>query len=228
MIPASHDSICVETQFAEKTSEGRHRDILYYQGEGNLSDGKAVARAANKNGGSLVAEASYQFADGCNAFSGKVGVSYTGPWWLVDLVGGPSRTVYSSNARSAGENYTALAIESGAYVQPIKFGVYDTDRLFIGGGYGFESYKTDSRETVFDDGSKRNMRSWGNYGYLHAGVLYEHRFFATGHSLYVRAEWREKSLIIQNTSTETKSAFELTVGFKLGIGRKVVNNHLGK
>ena len=220
---AALDRKAVETRFEYNVTDGHRRDVRGYQLSTAIDspDGKAIKKAADKDGWAVQAEASYQLAEHCNAFSGRAGLSYTGKWWMVDLMGGATRTFFSENAteENALTKYWAYGTEAGLWLQPFKFDWADCNRLYFGGGVGWEWYQTDSRETEVGF-----LQSEGNYIYPHAGVQFEHRFFATGNSLYVKAQWRQKKLVIQNDDREVSNCFELSVGFRFGFMRNRVSH----
>ena len=221
-----------ETQFTYNLSADRRKDVIGYKSDdvreaykdvrGNA--GVVVEKAADKDGWSVEAQASYQVAEDCNAFGGSLGLAYTGSWWQVYVNGGVTRTLYTENANRAGENYWAYKAESGLLLQPFKFDRFDQNRLFIGGGCGWEHYNTDSQVWTGDDGQIYDLSSRGNYMYLHGDIKFEHRFFATGNSLYAKLQVREKKFIYQNADAKSKLAFEFAVGMNLGIFRHRINN----
>ena len=215
------DKKAVETRFEYGITDGRRRDVRGYQLSHAIDspDGKVIKRAADKDGWGVQAEGTYQLASGLYAFGARGGLSYTAPWWQIDLMGGVTRTVYSDNAEHAGQKYNAFNSEVGLWLQPFKFGKYDQVRIWFGGGAGFEHYKTDSQET-----EAGFMQSEGNYIYPHAGVEGEYRPFATGNSIYVKTQWRQKKLIIQNADREVSNCFEISIGFRFGVGRNRINH----
>ena len=217
------DRKAVETRFEYDITDGHRRDVRGYQLSTavNSPDGKVIAKAADKDGWAVQAEASYQLADHCTAFSGRAGLSYTGKWWMVDLMGGATRTFFSENATedNAMTKYWAFGSEAGLWVQPFKLDWADCNRLYFGGGVGWEWYQTDSRET-----EAGFLQSEGNYIYPHAGVQFEHRFFATGNSLYVKAQWRQKKLVIQNEDMEVSNAVNISLGYRFGFLRNKISH----
>lgn len=218
---ADLDRKAVETRFEYDITDGRRRDVRGYQLSHAIDspDGKVIKKAADKDGWGVQAEGSYQLASGLYAFGARGGLSYTAPWWMVDLMAGVTRTVYSDNAVHEGEKYNAFNSEVGLWLQPFKVGKYDQIRIWPGGGIGWEHYKTDSRET-----EAGFMQSEGNYIYPHAGLQVEYRFFGTGNSLYGKAQWRQKKLIIQNADREVSNCFELSLGFRFGVGRNRISH----
>ena len=232
---AAIDRKAEDSQFTHNLTEGRkanRKDIKGYKSDdvremynsvrGNA--GVVVEKSADKDGWSVEGQASYQVAEDCNSVGGSLGLAYTGSWWQVYVNGGITRTLYTENANHAGQDYWVYKAESGLLVQPFKFDRYDQNRLFIGGGCGWEHYKTDSQEWTGDDGQVYDMSSAGNYMYLHGDIKFEHRFFATGNSLYAKCQVRQKKFIYQNADTKSKLALEFAVGMNLGIFRHRINN----
>ncbi|MBP3687419.1 MAG: hypothetical protein J6J35_03535 [Alphaproteobacteria bacterium] len=224
-----------ESQFTYNLTKNRkanRKDVIGYKSDdvreiynndrGNA--GVVVAKAADKDGWSVEAQASYQVAEGCNTVGGSAGVAYTGSWWQVYVNGGITRSMYTENADHAGQDYWAYKAESGLLVQPFKFDRYDQNRLFIGGGCGWEHYVTDSREWTGENGELYDLSSEGNYLYLHGDLKFEHRFFATGNSIYAKLQLRQKKFIYQNADTKCKLALEFAVGMNLGFFRNRINN----
>lgn len=123
-----------------------------------------------------------------------------------------------------GQKYWNYRTEATLGLQPFKFDRWNQNRLFLVGGIGFEFYKTDSKEIITDDGEKLSFRSWGNSLYPTAGIRFEHRFFATGNTLFVNAQWRGLTSVIQNSDSESYNAFVVTVGFNFGVARDKVHS----
>jgi hypothetical protein len=215
------DRKAVETRFEYNITDGRRRDVRGYQLSHAIDspDGKVIKKAADKDGWGAQAEATYQLASGLNAFGAKGGLSYTAPWWQVDVMAGVTRTSYSANAERAGKKYNAFNSEVGLWFQPVRVDKYNQVRFWIGGGGGWEHYLTDSRET-----EAGFMQSEGNYIYPHVGVKLEYRFFATGNSLYFKAQWRQKKWVIQNDGNDKANALEITVGGTLGFLRDIISH----
>jgi hypothetical protein len=215
------DKKAVETRFEYNITDGRRRDVKGYQLSHAIDspDGKVIKKAADKDGWGVQAEGTYQLASGLNAFGAKGGLSYTAPWWMVDLMAGVTRTSYSANAERAGKKYNAFNSEAGLWFQPARVDKYDQVRIWIGGGVGWEHYLTDSKET-----ESGFMQSEGNYIYPHVGVKLEYRFFATGNSLYFKAQWRQKKWVIQNDGNDKANALEITVGGTLGFLRDIISH----
>lgn len=224
-----------ESQFTYNLTKNRkenRKDVIGYKSDdvreiynndrGNA--GVVVKKAADKDGWSVEAQVSYQVAEGCNTVGGSAGVAYTGSWWQVYVNGGVTRSMYTENADHAGQDYWAYKAESGLLVQPFKFDRYDQNRLFIGGGCGWEHYVTDSREWTGENGELYDLSSEGNYLYLHGDLKFEHRFFATGNSVYAKLQLRQKKFIYQNADTKCKLALEFAVGMNLGFFRNRINN----
>lgn len=232
---AAIDRKAEDTQFTHNLVKNRkenRKDVVGYKSDdvreiyndvrGNA--GVVVEKSADKDGWSVEGQASYQVAEGCNTLGGALGLAYTGSWWQVYVNGGITRTLYTENANHAGQDYWAYKAESGLLVQPIKFDRFDQNRLFIGGGCGWEHYLTDSQTWTGEDGQVYDMSSEGNYLYLHGDVKFEHRFFATGNSIYAKLQVRQKKFIYQNADLKSKLAFEFAVGWSFGFHRNKVNN----
>jgi len=218
---ADLDRKAVETRFGYGLTDGHRRDVRGYQLSHAIDspDGKVIKKAADKDGWGAQAEATYQLASGLNAFGAKGGLSYTAPWWQIDVMAGVTRTSYSANAERAGKKYNAFNSEVGLWFQPVRVDKYNQVRFWIGGGGGWEHYLTDSRET-----EAGFMQSEGNYIYPHVGVKLEYRFFATGNSLYFKAQLRQKKWVIQNDGNDKANALEITVGYNYGVGRNRINH----
>lgn len=229
------DQKAEESQFTYNLTKNRkenRKDVVGYKSDdvreiyddvrGNA--GVVVKKAADKDGWSVEGQASYQFAEDCNTLGGSLGLAYTGSWWQVYVNGGITRTLYTENANHAGQDYWAYKAESGLLVQPFKFDRFDQNRLFIGGGCGWEHYLTDSQTWTGENGEVYDMSSEGNYMYLHGDIKFEHRFFATGNSIYAKLQIRQKKFIYQNADLKSKLAFEFAVGMNLGFFRNRINN----
>lgn len=214
------DRKAVETMFEYDITSGHRRDVRGYQMSTSMDspDGKAIKKAADKDGWAVQVEGAYQYADQCCAFTGLAGLSYTGKWWQVSLMGGATRTFYSDNAIHDGK-YWAYGTEATLWLQPFKFDKFDQHRLYLGGGTGWEWYRTDSKET-----ERGFLQSEGNYIYPVLGVQYEYRMFATGNSFYAKLQWRQKKLIVQNADREVSNALEVSVGFRLGFMRNRISH----
>lgn len=210
----------VETQFVEKLYDENKRDTYY----ANTAEGKIALRSANKYGWAFGAYAGVQLADHVNSPILGAEASYSRSWWeaAVRFEGGQNKL--NGNAVHAGEKYWNYRTEATLGLQPFKFDRWNQNRLFLVGGIGFEFYKTDSKEIVGDNGEKLEFRSWGNSLYPTAGVRYEHRFFTTGNTLFVNAQWRGLTGVVQNSDAENYNAFVVTVGFNFGVARDKVHS----
>lgn len=227
---AALEETSVDTRFTEAVVGRDSKRDTYYAicdsvkgvSEDDPDAGKVVLRSADKYGWGVNFYAGYQLAENVNSPVVGAGLEYNRSWWAVGLQGEVGKSKYTHNAVNAGKDYWSFRAESWAAVQPFKFDAYNQNRLFFFGGIGFESYETDSKETTDDAGNKVSFRSWGNYMYPTAGVRFEHRFFSTGNSLYLTAQWRRLSGIIQNSSSERYNALMLSVGFNFGVFRNKV------
>ncbi len=232
--PVKKDSLykaSVKTRFVEKLYDDKKRDTYYAYCDSvpgvSYSDpnaGKIVLRGADKYGWGVNLYAGYQMAEHVNSPVAGAGLEYTRSWWGAYLNGEAGYSKYTHNAVKAGEKYWSFRAESALMLQPFKFDSFNQNRLFFFGGIGFESYETDSKTYVDEEGKASDFRSWGNYMYPTAGLKFEHRIFSTGNSLYLTAQWRGLEGIIQNSGSEKYNAFMMTVGFNFGIFRNKVAN----
>lgn len=216
----------VETRFAEKAFDDASRDTYYAYSdsvagvsEGDLNAGKVVLRSANKYGWGVNLYAGWQFAEHVNSPIIGAGLEYSRSWWAGILNAEAGYSKYTHNAVNAGEKYWSFRTEALAALQPFKFDAYNCNRLFLFGGIGFEWYSTESKPYTDEAGNEYMFKSWGNFLYPTAGIRFEHRFFSTGNSLFVSAQWRQLSGVIQNASTERYNALMLSVGFNFGFFR---------
>ncbi len=216
----------VNTRFAEKAFDDAARDTYYAYSdsvagvsEGDLNAGKVVLRSANKYGWGINLYAGWQFAEHVNSPVIGAGLEYSRSWWAAMLSGEAGYSKYTSNAVNAGDKYWSFRTEALAALQPFRFDAYNQNRLFLFGGLGFEWYSTESKPFTDEAGNEYEFKSWGNFLYPTAGIRFEHRFFSTGNSLFVSAQWRQLSGVIQNASTERYNALMLSVGFNFGFFR---------
>ncbi len=216
----------VETRFAEKAYDDASRDTYYAYSdsvagvsEGDINAGKVVLRSANKYGWGVNLYAGWQMAEHINSPIIGAGLEYSRSWWAAMLSGEAGYSKYTSNAVNAGDKYWSFRSEALAALQPFRFDAYNQNRLFLFGGLGFEWYSTESKPFTDEVGNEYQFKSWGNFLYPTAGIRYEHRFFSTGNSLFVSAQWRQLSGVIQNASTERYNALMLSVGFNFGFFR---------
>lgn len=216
----------VNTRFAEKAFDDAARDTYYAYSdsvagvsEGDLNAGKVVLRSANKYGWGINLYAGWQFAEHVNSPVIGAGLEYSRSWWAAMLSGEAGYSKYTSNAVNAGDKYWSFRTEALAALQPFRFDAYNQNRLFLFGGLGFEWYSTESKPFTDEAGNEYEFKSWGNFLYPTAGIRFEHRFFSTGNSLFISAQWRQLSGVIQNASTERYNALMLSVGFNFGFFR---------
>lgn len=216
----------VETRFAEKAFDDASRDTYYALADsvrdvsaGDINAGKVVLRSANKYGWGINLYAGWQFAEHVNSPVIGAGLEYSRSWWAAMLSGEAGYSKYTSNAVNAGDKYWSFRTEALAALQPFRFDAYNQNRLFLFGGLGFEWYSTESKPFTDEAGNEYMFKSWGNFLYPTAGIRFEHRFFSTGNSLFVSAQWRQLSGVIQNASTERYNALMLSVGFNFGFFR---------
>ncbi len=216
----------VNTRFAEKAYEDAARDTYYAVAdsvagvsEGDINAGKVVLRSANKYGWGVNLYGGWQFAENVNSPVIGAGLEYSRSWWAGILNAEAGYSKYTSNAVNAGDKYWSFRSEALAALQPFRFDRYNQNRLFLFGGIGFEWYSTESKPYTDEVGNEYMFKSWGNFLYPTAGIRFEHRFFSTGNSLFVSAQWRQLSGVIQNASTERYNALMLSVGFNFGFFR---------
>ena len=216
----------VNTRFAEKAYDDAARDTYYAVADsvagvsaGDINAGKVVLRSANKYGWGVNLYAGWQMAENVNSPIIGAGLEYSRSWWAAMLSGEAGYSKYTSNAVTAGDKYWSFRTEALAALQPFKFDAYNQNRLFLFGGIGFEWYSTESKPYTDEVGNEYMFKSWGNFLYPTAGIRFEHRFFSTGNSLFISAQWRQLSGVIQNASTERYNALMLSVGFNFGFFR---------
>ncbi len=216
----------VETRFSEKAFDDAARDTYYAVAdsvagvsEGDINAGKVVLRSANKYGWGINLYGGWQMAENVNSPIIGAGLEYSRSWWAAMLSGEAGYSKYTHNAVNAGEKYWSFRSEALAALQPFRFDRYNQNRLFLFGGLGFEWYSTESKPFTDEAGNVYEFKSWGNFLYPTAGIRFEHRFFSTGNSLFVSAQWRQLSGVIQNASTERYNALMLSVGFNFGFFR---------
>ena len=216
----------VNTRFAEKAFDDAARDTYYAVAdsvagvsEGDINAGKVVLRSANKYGWGVNLYGGWQFAENVNSPVIGAGLEYSRSWWAGILNAEAGYSKYTHNAVNAGEKYWSFRTEALAALQPFKFDAYNQNRLFLFGGIGFEWYSTESKPYTDEVGNEYMFKSWGNFLYPTAGIRFEHRFFSTGNSLFISAQWRQLSGVIQNASTERYNALMLSVGFNFGFFR---------
>lgn len=216
----------VETRFAEKAYDDASRDTYYAVAdsvkgvsEGDIDAGKIVLRSANKYGWGINIYAGWQFAENVNSPIIGAGLEYSRSWWAGVLNAEAGYSKYTHNAVNAGEKYWSFRTEALAALQPFRFDAYNQNRLFLFGGVGFEWYSTESKPVIDEAGNEYEFKSWGNFMYPTAGIRFEHRFFSTGNSLFVSAQWRQLSGVIQNISNERYNALMLSVGLNFGFFR---------
>lgn len=216
----------VNTRFAEKAFDDAARDTYYAYSDsvdgvsaGDINAGKVVLRSANKYGWGVNLYAGWQFAEHVNSPVIGAGLEYSRSWWAGMLNAEAGYSKYTHNAVNAGDKYWSFRTEALAALQPFRFDAYNCNRLFLFGGIGFEWYSTESKPYTDEAGNEYMFKSWGNFLYPTAGIRFEHRFFSTGNSLFVSAQWRQLSGVIQNASTERYNALMLSVGFNFGFFR---------
>lgn len=225
----------VETRFAEKAFDDASRDTYYALAdsvagvsEGDLNAGKVVLRSANKYGWGINLYGGWQMAENVNSPVIGAGLEYSRSWWAGMLNAEAGYSKYTSNAVNAGDKYWSFRTEALAALQPFRFDAYNCNRLFLFGGLGFEWYSTESKPYTDEAGNEYMFKSWGNFLYPTAGIRFEHRFFSTGNSLFVSAQWRQLSGVIQNASTERYNALMLSVGFNFGFFRNTTGMSKGE
>jgi hypothetical protein len=214
------DRAAARTQTAYKLAAGKKQDVLYYQSNmAALTDGKVVKRACDKYGWGVGAEGGYRSGTGLSAFTFAAGPTLSWNWGRADLMFRYARSVYSFNAQHADENYDTYGGRLGGYLKILSFDDYKTMNLYLGGGVGFDFFKTDSKERE----TKSLLQSNGSEAYGFANVMLTKRFFATGNELYVKAGWEQNPLIIQNGSTQHIDCWTITLGGSLGLLRHLVS-----
>jgi len=214
------DRAAARTQTAYKLASGKKQDVLYYQSnQAMLTDGKVVKRACDKYGWAFGAEGGYRSGTGLSAFTFAAGPTLSWNWGRADLMFRYARSVYSFNAQHADENYDTFGGRLGGYLKILSFDTYKTWNIYLGGGLGFDFFKTDSKERE----TKSLLQSNGSEAYGFANVMLTKRFFATGNEIYLKAGWEQNPLIIQNGSTQHIDCWTVTLGGSLGMLRHLVS-----
>ncbi len=226
------DTLSVKSRVQKKVRDGQDQDVkgvfnkelkAYRDSiNGDNSDvdaGYIPTKVANKYGASVEAHVGYSYAEGVHGPVGGVAVSYERKWWGAMLLGEVGNSKYSSNAINAGDSYLTYRTEGLLMFRPFQLDWLDQNRLFFFGGAGFEYYRTDSKPVLVGDSEVDYLASGGNYLYGTAGVAYEYRFFGTGNTLGVRAQWRNTRATVQNSSDENFGSLAMSLYFKFGIHR---------
>jgi len=216
-LSAKVDSLTALMQAALKLDAGRPQDVKYYDASkyALLTSGQIPVKWANNWGWGFAGEAGYRAGKDINAFTFAAGPTLSWNWGRADLMFRYARSIYSRNAQHEGENYDTFGGRIGGYIKVWSFDDYKTWNLYLGGGLGFDFFKTDSKERE----TKSLLQSNGSEAYGFANVMLTKRFFATGNEMYLKAGWEQNPLIIQNSSTDHIDCWTVTLGWNFGINR---------
>lgn len=207
------------------------RDTYYALVEGmkgvskdDVDAGKIALYSVDKYGWSVGAYLGYQKGmDQASPFVG-INLNLSRQWWQAgfNLEGG--ECFYVNDDTNLVDSYTSYRSELYGAIRPIQLDAYDCNRLFIVGGVGFETYKTDNEMDYESNpdgtsGNKTAYNEWGNSIYPTAGLRYEHRFFATGNSVYTTLMWRGCEGVFKNSDDRRYHSVGISVGFTFGANR---------
>lgn len=213
------DSARVNSQFVVRQREGKPQYGIDYQYE--ITDGTTKGNIAkmrqDKYGVSLLAGGDYSLGADITSFGGHIGVGYsvgnkTGRWSLageVDAI--VRRTRFNHNAEVPGKAYNAYASE--LKIMPgIALGKHGEWRLRAGGLIGWEYYKTNSRETILDNGDRKTVKSGGDFVYPGAVTRLEYDSFGGPIGGYAEVDYQLHKSIIQNQDMIKEWVWRFSIG----------------
>jgi hypothetical protein len=224
------DTAAARAWAVEELNEGkpRYRDEMTYERHDGTT-GTIPTKAQNMFGTSLVLAGDYNLGAGVTSFGGRFGVaksfgSHTGRLCLKgELDAILRRTKFNDNAEQAGEPYTCYATEFKA-MAGVAFGKHKDWRLYLGPMVGWEFYRTDSQMTTLDDGSKRGVKSWGNFIYYGANFSIVWDGYNSPVGFFADGGARLHKSVIQNSPIDKEWVATFTVGTYLKLFRNKTNN----
>jgi hypothetical protein len=179
----------------------------------------------NLYGHALSVGANYQFGNDLNSWSVTGGYSYShalsksGKWSLQGEVKVYFRqTKYNENATKEGEKYNALGAEVLGGIGH-AFGTHKTLHIYVEGGIVFEHYSTDSKERIFDDGSKKLLQSTTFYPSYTGKVKLEFDPYLKKYAFYLEGGIRAHGTVFQNAPTLYNAMYSVEAGVILKLGR---------
>ena len=202
----SLDTARVNTQFVTRQRTGKPQyGIDYHYEASDGTSGDIHEKRQDKYGVSLVAGADYNLGGDVTSIGGRVGLAYSvsdklGKWSLKGEVDGIlRRTKFNSNAETPGEPYTAYATEL-KLMPGYAFGKHGEWRVLAGPMIGWEFYRTDSRESILEDGSRQLLKSWGNFFYYGGVARVEYDWANGPMGFFADFGYRLHKSVVQNDS----------------------------
>lgn len=205
----------LKTQNIAKKNADKDRDAYVA-----LVNGMPVElQSRNRYGWSLTPFAGYQFSKNLNSPTLGAALEFSQRWGFLSAQAEYGKSKFSEFSQNPGKEYGTFRTEFRVGWKPFKIDQFDTHRVSLTAGFGFEYYGTDS--PAHDGGF---IRSWGNVLYPTAGIQYENRGFNRGHSWAILLQWRALNSVVQNDDLKTKHAFVATVRLPIHLFRNKVKN----
>jgi hypothetical protein len=228
---AQLDTIASRAWAVEELHEGRprYREVIAYdRHDGTV--GTIPTKGMDMYGSTIIVAGDYNLGGEVTSFGGRIGFAQswslnpTGKWSLkVEIDGIYRRTRFSSNAVKAGEPYTCYATEL-RLMSGLAFGKHNDWRLYAGPMFGEEFYRTDSPTFVMENGSKRTLKSGGNFAYYGGEVRLEWDGYNSPVGAFVEGGYRLHKSVIQNADMETSGVVTFSVGIAVKLAHKTTNN----
>jgi hypothetical protein len=176
-------------------------------------------QSRNRYGWSLTPFVGYQFTSNLNSFTVGAAAEFSQRWGFLSAQAEYGKSKFSEFSQNPGKEYGTFRTEFRVGWKPFKIDQFDTHRVTLTAGFGFEYYGTDS--PVHDGGW---IQSWGNVLYPTAGIQYENRGFNRGYSWSFLLQWRALNSVVQNDELVTKHAIVGTLRVPIHIFRNIVKN----
>jgi hypothetical protein len=219
------DTARVNTQFVTKQRSGKPQyGVNYHYTSTDGTSGDIHEKRQDKYGVSLVAGGDYNLGGDVTSFGGRVGLAYSvsdklGKWSLKGEVDGIlRRTRFNENAEQSGEPYTAYATELRGLLG-YAFGTHGEWRVMAGPTLGWEFYRTDSQETINEDGSRTLLKSWGNFIYYGGVARVEYDWANSPVGFFGEAGYRMHKSVFQNADMQKSGVVTFSVGVNIKLWR---------
>lgn len=199
---------------AKKNSD-KDRDVY----EAHYNGMPIRLQGMNRYGFSVTPFAGYQFSKNLNSPTLGAALEFSQRWGFLSAQVEYGKNQFTEFSQNPGKEYGTLRTEFRVGGKLFTIDQFDTHRVTLTAGFGFEYYGTDS--PVHEGGF---IQSWGNVLYPTAGIQYEKRNFLKLYSICVLLQWRALNGVVQNDNLKTKHAFVATVRLPIHLFRNKVKN----
>ncbi len=212
------DSLYIEglkSQNIAKKNSDKDRDVYEAVYKGMPFELYAI----NRYGWEIAPYVGFQMSKSLNSLAFGAELRFTQRWGYLSAQAEYGKSKFPEVSRNPGKEYGTLRTEFRVGKKLFTWDLFDTNRIMITAGLGFEYYGTDS--PAHDGGF---IRSWGNYLYPTVGIQYDKMFFASKYGISFLLQWRGLNSVVQNDELKTRHAVMLSAKIPTALFSNIVKN----